>query len=84
MVRFDEPTRRREPQSRAARLGREVWLEQLLPRLGRDTRPGIDHMDRDRFRPIRLAHTPGRSVTTRETRSREFPYTLDLRTPPDA
>jgi uncharacterized protein (DUF2126 family) len=32
----------------------------------------------------RLAHTPGRTVTTAETRSREFPFTLDLRTRPDA
>jgi uncharacterized protein (DUF2126 family) len=32
----------------------------------------------------RLAHTPGRTVITAETRSREFPVTLDLRTRPDA
>jgi uncharacterized protein (DUF2126 family) len=32
----------------------------------------------------RLAHTPGRIMVTPEVRSREFPYTLDLRTPRDA
>jgi len=31
----------------------------------------------------RLAHTPGRTTTTGETRTREFPYTLDLRTVAD-
>ena len=32
----------------------------------------------------RLAHTPGRTLVSREARSREFPYTLDLRHAPDA
>ena len=32
----------------------------------------------------RLAHTPGRSIVAAETRTREFPYTLDLRVPADA
>jgi len=32
----------------------------------------------------RLTHTPGRAMIAAETRSREFPYTLDLRKPPDA
>jgi uncharacterized protein (DUF2126 family) len=32
----------------------------------------------------RLAHTPGRVKVTPEARSREFPYTLDLRTAADA
>jgi uncharacterized protein (DUF2126 family) len=32
----------------------------------------------------RLTHTPGRVTITPEVRSREFPYTLDLRNPPDA
>jgi uncharacterized protein (DUF2126 family) len=35
-----------------------------------------------RFTP--LTHTPGRTIVKPEVRSREFPYTLDLRHHPDA